>query len=251
MYLEQLISYDNSVLLNWKHISSRLQYLPKGHKPLWFTILENTIITNHQFRLVNSQLQLPPTNSISFTTGHYKQTPKPWIIAYNHNCNNIIIGKARKYDQTEDTISITHWTIDFDTSHTELYPSVNYTCMQCTGCHLNSNHIQNKCIFNISPNLTTKFLGRKINSNSLNKLNLHANLLDLLYSIALRNPVTIPSQPNIIIYNNAVFDIFTQNQAAQILQQIAQSNSSSSQFTFYTDGSVNNITNNRCKMGIG
>jgi hypothetical protein len=123
--------------------------------------------------------------------------------------------------------------------------------MQCTGCHLNSNRIQNKCTFNISTNLTTKFLGRKINSNSLNKLNLHANLLDLLYSIALRNPVTIPSQPNIIIYNNAVFDIFTQNQAAQILQQIAQSNSSSSQFTFYTDGSVNNITNNRCKMGIG
>ena len=92
---------------------------------------------------------------------------------------------------------------------------------------------------------------QKINSNSLNTLNLHANLLDLLYSIALRNPVTIPSQPNIIIYNNAVFDIFTQNQAAKILQQIAQSNSSSLQFTFYTDGSVNNITNNRCKMGIG
>ena len=77
MYLEQLTSYDNSVLLDWKHISPRLQHIPKGRKPLWFTTLENTIITNHQSRLVNSQLQLPLANSISFTTGHYKQAPKP------------------------------------------------------------------------------------------------------------------------------------------------------------------------------
>jgi ribonuclease HI len=109
----------------------------------------------------------------------------------------------------------------------------------------------NKCIFNIFTNLTTKFLGRKSNSNSSNTLDLHANLLDLLYFIALRNPTTIPSQPNITIYNNAVLDIFTQNQAAQTLQLIAQNNSLHSQFTFYTDGSVNNITNNGCKMSIG
>jgi len=34
IYLEQLTSSDNTVLLDWQHISPCLQYISKGRKPL-------------------------------------------------------------------------------------------------------------------------------------------------------------------------------------------------------------------------
>jgi len=46
LFLEQLTSSDNHTLLDWTHISPRLNYLPKGCKPKWFTTLE-TIILDH------------------------------------------------------------------------------------------------------------------------------------------------------------------------------------------------------------
>ena len=44
IYLEQLTSSDNSVLLDWQHISSRIQQIPKGCKPQWFLTLENNLL---------------------------------------------------------------------------------------------------------------------------------------------------------------------------------------------------------------
>ena len=39
LFLEQLTSFDNLYLLDWKHISPRINKIPKGKKPSWFTIL--------------------------------------------------------------------------------------------------------------------------------------------------------------------------------------------------------------------
>src|SRR5260363_139494 len=36
-FLTNFTSFDNSCLLDWKHISSRLNKIPKGKIPLWFT----------------------------------------------------------------------------------------------------------------------------------------------------------------------------------------------------------------------
>ena len=91
------------MLLDWQHISSRIQQIPKGRKPLWFLTLENNLLIFQQTREINSQyLQLSNINTLSFTTGHYKIKPKPWLITYNET--DIIIGKARRYNQTEDSI---------------------------------------------------------------------------------------------------------------------------------------------------
>ena len=71
LYLEQLTSYDNSALLDWEHISPRLNKISTSRKPKWFCVLESQIITNSQTRSIDSQLNLSQTNSIVFTTEHY------------------------------------------------------------------------------------------------------------------------------------------------------------------------------------
>src|SRR5260363_176110 len=48
LYLDQLTTFDNLHLLNWKHISPRLNKIPKGRIPLWFTLLEDKV-TSHSF----------------------------------------------------------------------------------------------------------------------------------------------------------------------------------------------------------
>ena len=78
IYLEQLTSYNNSILLEWQHISPRFQQIPTGRKPAWFKTIEEQLIDNQQNRYINATLaQLPQTNSLAFTTGHYNKKSKP------------------------------------------------------------------------------------------------------------------------------------------------------------------------------
>jgi ribonuclease HI len=249
IFLEQLTSSSNDILLDWKHISTRLNYIPTGCKPLWFTILEKLITSDQVHRQIADQYKPHSNNSLSYSTGHYYTKLKPWLLTYINN--NIIIGKARRFNKLLNTISITHWNIDCDNSITDLYPYSQPTCTLCPGCHLNSNRISNYCTFNISATLSTKFLGRKISSNTPNKLNFHANHLDLIYSVALCNPINIPPLPTITIKELQIPPIFTKNLASENLQLILNKNNNSQNFTFYTDGSAGNITTEQCSMGIG
>ena len=248
IFLEQLTSFDNSVLLTWEHISPRINSLIPGKIPKWFTILENKITTNSITRQLISTLQLPSVNSLSYTTGHFNTKNKPWLITYKEQ--TIIMGKARRFNQQTNTISITYWTSEIDETKTTLYPTSNIICYPCTGCSLNSKRIQSCCTIDISATLSTKFLGRKVYKQISNKLKLNANYLDLLFSIASRHSVSIPPLPSITIYLTAINDIFSSNTATNILQSIAQANTTFSEFTFYTDGSVINLGNSRCSMGI-
>ena len=106
---------------------------------------------------------------------------------------------------------------------------------------MNSNCIKDKYTFEITASLATKFLGRTVYTNSFKKLNLHSNLLDLLYSIALRHPITIPTSPTITIHNNPILEIFKNSYSTQTLQQIALHNLNYIQLIFYTDGLVIHI----------
>jgi ribonuclease HI/endonuclease/exonuclease/phosphatase family metal-dependent hydrolase len=249
LFLEQLTSADNTTLLLWNHISPRLNYLPKGKQPKWFSIIENRITINNTTRQIISDISLPTINSLSFQTGHYKTKKNTWLITYSDN--NIIIGKARRFNIESNTISITHWLSNIDPNITSLYPTPEIECRPCSGCNLNSNRIQNNCTLNISATLSTKFLGRRVYNSTPNKLNLHANYLDLLYSIALRNPSSAPSSPTIHINQSPVLEIFNSNLASAHLNQLANNNISQNNFTFYTDGSVRNISTEQCSMGIG
>ncbi|RIB08210.1 hypothetical protein C2G38_2212231 [Gigaspora rosea] len=47
LFLDQLTSFDNSCLLDWKHISPRLNKITKGKIPLWFTFLEDQTTTRN------------------------------------------------------------------------------------------------------------------------------------------------------------------------------------------------------------
>ena len=106
LFLDQLISFDNSCLLNWKHISPRLNKIPKGKIPLWFTFLEDQT-TSHTYECtIYSHLNLPQTNYYSYTTGHFSKHMKPWLITLFDN--QIVIGKARRQSNTSDYTFITH-----------------------------------------------------------------------------------------------------------------------------------------------
>ena len=98
--------------------------------------------------------------------------------------------------------------------------------------------------------LSTKFLGRKIYTQSANKLQLNASYLDLLYSIASRHFINITPPPQITIHSNPILDIFLNSSSTSKLQTIAQSNAIFLNFFFYTNGFVVNISDPRCTMGI-
>ncbi|CAG8854556.1 764_t:CDS:1, partial [Gigaspora margarita] len=68
---------------------------------------------------------------------------------------------------------------------------------------------------------STQFLGRY---SSLSHINLHANLIDLICSAAIKHPLTMPQPLLININNEIVSNIFHPNQATTTLQQIALNN---------------------------
>lgn len=77
MFLEQLTSYNNTILLAWSHISPRILNLISEKKPTWFCTLENKILFNTSTRQINTSLHLTNTNSHSFQTGHFNPKSKP------------------------------------------------------------------------------------------------------------------------------------------------------------------------------
>jgi len=119
--------------------------------------------------------------------------------------------------------------------------------MPCSGCHLNSDRIKNQCTINASAIISTKFLGR-IKSNSIN---FNSNYLDLIYSTAVKHPLSIPSAPTITIPNSSASKIFDPGEMTNTLEQFSIINASHQQINFYTDGSVIDIGTNQCTMGIG
>jgi len=225
------------------HLSLWIGYLPKGKTPTWFKYLENTLIENPFSRKLIQQLILTPNNYFSYTTGHFNKKHKPWLITIEDN-NSVIIGKAHLFNTQLNTTSIIHWIHNIDYSHTEYYPILPITCNPCSGCNLNSNRIKNQCTLDISATLSTQFWGRKTSGNQTSSLKFNANYLDLIYATANRNPIHIPPTPNILIYNNPVFEIFNSNSLSYYLNNIAISNSNSTNLTFYTDGSVCNLITN-------
>src|SRR6185437_7157175 len=94
----------------------------------------------------------------------------------------------------------------------------------------------------------TKFFGR-INPSD-KSINLNANYLDLIYSLAIRNSIHIPPTPNITI-SSQILNIFQPSIALDNLQTIVYNNSSSTELTFYTNNSVCDLGNSQCSIGIG
>ena len=156
MFLEQLTLSDNTTLLDWTHISTRIKYLPTSRKPKQFSTLENTILIDSSTCAISNQIILSNINSLSLSTGHFKNKPSPWLLTYNDD--NIIIGKAYHYNYSTNSVSITYWQTNIDLSITSLYLTPSISCYPCPGCNLNSLRIANHHTFNISATFSTKFL---------------------------------------------------------------------------------------------
>ena len=246
LYIEQLSSADNEHLLEWQHISPRLLHIPKGKKPRWFSILENTILDNPEYRTILPQFRPPGTNPFAYQSATISKKLKPWILTYQQD--KIIIGQIRKRLKQTNSLSITHWQHDINIQHHLLYPLPSIICTPCPGCNLNSNRLPNYCTIEVSNTLSTQFLGRK----TCNKqLKLNANYIDLLYSTAIKHPITLPPLPNIDIVDSLAYSLFQNNEACQQLIQLTQNNYNRQIFTFYTDRSVSEIGTSNCSMGVG
>jgi len=246
LFLDQLTSFDNSCLLDWKHISPRLNKIPKGKIPLWFTFLEDQTTSHAYERTIYPHFNLPQTNYYSYTTGHFSKYTKPWLITLFDN--QIVIGKARRQSSTSDYTLITHWQCNIQPQFTRLYPTPSIITFPCSSCSLNSNIIANKCTILIPTSHATKFFGRL---NPDKSVNLNANYLDLIFSTAARNPTSIPILPNLLIPTAQIPSFFYSSPALDTLQSICHYNSHLTELTFYTDGSVIDLGNSQCSMGIG
>jgi ribonuclease HI len=247
LFFDQLTSFNNQCLLDWKHISPRINKIPKGKKPLWFIVLEE-LTTSHSYqRTLYDHFNLPDTNYFSYTTGHFSTSRKPWLITIIGD--QIIVGKARRQVAPTGLVLINHWKCSIQSQLTSLYPTPSITTSRCSNCNLNSNTIPQTCTILVPINLTTKFLGRISPTNK--SLNLNANYLDLTYSIAIRYPVQIPPTPSISILNSQILQLFESSSSTDSLQSITNSNIHSSELSFYTDGSVVDLGSNQCSMGIG
>src|ERR1051326_6306366 len=117
----------------------------------------------------------------------------------------IIHAKARRHNTPTGLSLITHWHCSYQSQFSNLYPTPLSTTTLCSGCHLNSNIIANKCTIFIPTNLATKLLCR-INTDKT--LNLHANFLDIAYSVAIRHPLYIPPPPLLTINLQQLPSIF-------------------------------------------
>ena len=246
LFLDQITTSNNACLLDWKHISPRINKIPKGKIPQWFKLIEDSTINSVDNRLISPSLNMSPTNYYSYNTGHFQKHAKPWLITLFNNQS--IVGKARRQSTNTGHTLITHWYCNLPTNSPALYPIPNITTNPCPGCSLNSNLINNKCTILIPTSHATKFFGR---FNPDKSINFNANPLDLIYSINLKNITSIPPSPNLIIHNSQIPPIFLSNPASDILQSIAYYNYYSTNLTFYTDGSVISSENLQCSMGIG
>ena len=170
--------------------------------------------------------------------------------AYQLSSTTVIISKAWYSFSENNTISITYWILQPSSNSPNLYLYSNPTCFPCQGYSLNSKRVTGSYTLEISATLSTKFLGRKTYQDSSNKLKLNANYLDLLYSIALYNPSTIPLPPTLQITSSSITIIFNSNKPTQQLESIYQKNYNQQQFVFYTDRSVIDICTNQCSIGI-
>ncbi|CAG8854782.1 37721_t:CDS:1, partial [Gigaspora margarita] len=137
LYLKQLCSADNQTLLSWKHLSPSLQHLPTGKQLLWFTFLEETITENNIYYSILSNYQPQDINAFAYYTCHISLKPQSWFLTYLNQ--NIIIGKACRYFKHSNTISITHWSTNIDTSQSQLYLLSPISCIPCLDCNLNTN----------------------------------------------------------------------------------------------------------------
>ena len=106
LYLDQLTTFDNSCLLDWKHISSCIHKIPKGKQPLWFTYLEDQVTSYSYNHTLYLHLHLPNTNYYSYTTEHFSTCKKPWLITVLDN--QIITDKAKRQSSQSGTVLITH-----------------------------------------------------------------------------------------------------------------------------------------------
>ena len=246
LFLDQLTTSNNIHLLNWKHISPRLNKIPKGKIPQWFKILENLVTDSSDSRTISSQLNMPPTNYYSYSTGYFYKHSKPWLITLLNN--QILIGKARRQSTNSGYTLITHWQHNLTTNHLSFYPLPDIITQPCLDCHLNSRLINNKCTILIPTSNAAKFHGRL---NSDKSINFNANPLDLIYSIQIKTFANIPTPPNLNIQTSQIPPIFFAGPASDILQTFANHNYNSTHLVFYTDGSVVNPQTTQCTMGIG
>ena len=92
----------------------------------------------------------------------------------------------------------------------KLIPNFTITISPCSNYPFNTKTIKNKCTILIPTSHATKFFSR-LNSDKI--VNLNANFLDLIYSIALRNPIHIPPLPNLNISTTQLSLIFESSQA--------------------------------------
>ena len=113
---------------------------------------------------------------------------------------------------------------------------------------MNSGLINNKCTILVPTSNAVKFLGRLDIDKSI-KFN--ANPFDLLHSIQIKTSSNIPTLPSLTIQASQIPSIFLDSPAFNTLQTIAHHNYSSTNLTFYTDGSVINTNTIQCSMGIG
>ena len=180
MYLDQLTTLENNTLLKQQHISPRLQYLPKGKQSLWFSFLEETIITSSYTREIIDSISLNSPNPFPLSTDYFK-IKKLQIFSITNN--QITLGKAYKFFLTNNSISITHQTTDYNSSYTAYYLISPINCTLYSDYDLNSNYITNFCIIDVLATHSTKVWARSLTNNPSNKLKLNANLTDLIYNL--------------------------------------------------------------------
>ena len=101
-------------------ISPRLLHISTRKKPLWFTYLEDIILDNNDYRPIIPYFKPTGINRFAYLTNPFSKSDKPWVLTF-HN-EDIIISQICKTFTHTNTISITHWQHNIDTSAPYCYP---------------------------------------------------------------------------------------------------------------------------------
>jgi hypothetical protein len=149
MFLDQIITADNSFLLPWKEIKAKLKN-KRGPVPKWYTFLSENLVLNPSTLRLNITLTTPSIQNPLITRPRipspsdlHIQTKNTWVASWLPQISDTVYGKILSkthFPSCTPMAYIEHWTFDnsFDSSSNNTPKSRTQTIIPCNGCKLHN-----------------------------------------------------------------------------------------------------------------
>ncbi|CAJ0844758.1 2015_t:CDS:2 [Entrophospora sp. SA101] len=264
MFLDQLISHDNTHFLNRRDLAIRYEnYRNSGKKdPKWFQKLKQIILEDATISCkLKSSFILSSTNYIplKIKPPNMNNNSKEWVAIWNNKIQDIILGKIHKKDLFNNKILVEHWILN---SHNTSTLTTITKCQGCP-CHIPIKKYEHTITF-----LCNDWYNYKNASTfKAKKVNRATDLYEVIESIFEikakskkgflnnsfpSNIVNCSITPKALPINIKLINTYIKNNICKSkLIESSELYKNSRELVFYTDGSLKDLGTPNTKMGLG